>query len=130
MPGTFSPPWDSDPDMHQGTCVTHVPGCMAGSLTSGFLCSWRRGKRFRHSGRMRNPRFYIFANRPMAKKTYDSSSDSEATRRLMINRLVPNLNKTSQRTKRAHICWVYSICSEIFIHYISMSCGSFSSVFC
>ena len=36
MPGTFSPsPRDSDPDMHHGTCVTHVPWCMPGSLTSG-----------------------------------------------------------------------------------------------
>ena len=26
MPGTFfPPPWVSDPDMHHGTCVTHVP---------------------------------------------------------------------------------------------------------
>ena len=38
MPGTFSPPPRvSDPDMHHGTCVTHVPWCMTGSLTSGFL---------------------------------------------------------------------------------------------
>ena len=25
----------SDPDMHHGTCVAHVPWCMSGSLTSG-----------------------------------------------------------------------------------------------
>ena len=38
MPGTFSqPPRVSDPDMHHGTCVTHVPWCMLGSLSSGFL---------------------------------------------------------------------------------------------
>ena len=43
MPGTFSPPRRlSDPDMHHGTCVTHVPWCIPGSLTSGFLWSrWR-----------------------------------------------------------------------------------------
>ena len=36
MPGTFSPlPRVSDPDIHHGTCVTHVPWCMPGSLTSG-----------------------------------------------------------------------------------------------
>ena len=30
MPGTFSPPPRvSDPDMHHGTCVTHVPWCMS-----------------------------------------------------------------------------------------------------
>ena len=29
MPGTFSPPPRvTDPDMHHGTCVTHVPWCM------------------------------------------------------------------------------------------------------
>ena len=47
MPGTFSPPQRvSDPDMHYDTCVTHVPWCMPGSLTSGFLWSLRRGKMF------------------------------------------------------------------------------------
>ena len=43
--GTFSPtPRVSDPDIHHGTCVTHVPWCMPGSLTSGFLWSrwWRK----------------------------------------------------------------------------------------
>ena len=47
MPGTFSPPPRvSDPDMHHGTCTTHVPWCMPGSLTSGFLwCQWW-GKRW------------------------------------------------------------------------------------
>ena len=37
MPGTFPPPptekeTTSDPGMHHGTCVTHVPWCMSGSL--------------------------------------------------------------------------------------------------
>ena len=42
MPGTFSPPLTSkktaivsDPGMHHGTCVTHVPWCMLGALTRG-----------------------------------------------------------------------------------------------
>ena len=41
MPGT--PAHVSDPDMHHGTCVTHVlPWCMPGSLTDGFHWSrWR-----------------------------------------------------------------------------------------
>ena len=44
MPGTPSaPPRASDLDMHQGTCVTHVPWCMSGSLTSGFLLNRWRG---------------------------------------------------------------------------------------
>ena len=47
MPGTFSPPPRfSDPDMHHSTCVTYVPRCIPGSLTSGFLWSYWRGKTF------------------------------------------------------------------------------------
>ena len=69
MPGTFSsPPRVSDPDMHHGTCVTHVPWCMPGSLTSGLLCSRRRGKRPRHSRRMRNTQFYVSAKRPIGQR--------------------------------------------------------------
>ena len=66
MPGTFSPPpRASNPDMHHGTCVTHVPWCMPGSLTSSFFCSRWLGKRSRHSRRMRNPQFYVSGKRPM-----------------------------------------------------------------
>ena len=35
----FPPPRVSHPDLHQGSSVTHVPWCMPGSLTSGFLWS-------------------------------------------------------------------------------------------
>ena len=66
MPGTFSPPPRvSDPGMHRGTCVTHVPWCMSGSLTSSFLWSRWRGKRSQHSWRMRNPQFCVSGKRPM-----------------------------------------------------------------
>ena len=38
MPRTFStPPWVRYPDIYHGTCVTHLPWCMSGSPTSGFL---------------------------------------------------------------------------------------------
>ena len=64
MPGTFSPPPRvSDPDMHPG--VTHVPSCMPGSLTSGFVWRRWRGKRSRHSRRMHIPRFYVCGKRPI-----------------------------------------------------------------
>ena len=67
MPGTFSPPPRvSDPDMHLGTCATHVPWCMPGSLTNGFHWSRWRGKRFRHLRRMRNPQCYVCGKMPMA----------------------------------------------------------------
>ena len=66
MPGTFSSPSRvDDPDMHHSTCVTHVPWCMLRSLTSWFLRSRWRGKRSRHSRRMRNPQFYVSGKGPM-----------------------------------------------------------------
>ena len=72
MPGTFSlAPRVSDPDIHQGTCVTHVPWCMLGSLTSGFLWIQWWGKRSRHSRRMHNPQFEVTGKRPIA--TYTAS---------------------------------------------------------
>ena len=65
-PGTFPPPPQvSDPDMHHGTCVTHVPWCRPGSLTSGFRWSRWRGKRSRHSRHMHNPQFYVSGKRPI-----------------------------------------------------------------
>ena len=55
MPGTFSlPPQVSDPNIHHGTCMTHVSWCMPGSLTSGFLLIRWRGKRFQHSRCLHN----------------------------------------------------------------------------
>ena len=64
MPETFSrPPQVSDPDTYHGTCVTHVPWCMPGSLSSGFLWSRWRQKRSRHSRCMRNPSFYVSGKR-------------------------------------------------------------------
>ena len=66
MPRKFSPPPRvSDSDIHHGTCVTHVPRCMPGSLTSGFLWSRWREKRFRHSRRMRSTQFCVSGKRPM-----------------------------------------------------------------
>ena len=48
------------PDIHHGTCVRHMPWCMPGSLTSGFLWSQGPGIRSRHSRRMRNPHFFTY----------------------------------------------------------------------
>ena len=44
--GNVFPAIARDSDMHHGTCVTHVPWCMPGSLTSGFLSSRGRKKTF------------------------------------------------------------------------------------
>ena len=70
MPETFSPqPRVSVPDMHHGTCVTHVPWCMPRSLTRGFLWGRRRGKRSRYSRRMGNLQFYVSGKRPVTEGT-------------------------------------------------------------
>ena len=67
MPGTFSPPSRvSDSDMHLGTCVTHVPWCMPGSLTSGFLWIRRRGETFPTFPVHAHPQFYLSGKRPIA----------------------------------------------------------------
>ena len=50
----------SDPGMHHGTCVTHVPWCMSGSVARGG-----GRKRFRHSRRMRNTQLYVSGKRPL-----------------------------------------------------------------
>ena len=39
--------------------------CRDPCLTSGFRWSWWRGKRSRHSQRMRNPQFYVSGKRPI-----------------------------------------------------------------
>ena len=69
MPGTFSPsPQVSDPDMHHGTCVTHVPWCMPGSLTSGFLWNRRRGKTFPAFPAHAQPAILLSGKRPITQK--------------------------------------------------------------
>ena len=77
MPGTFFPPSKvSDPEMHHGACVTHVPWCMPGSLTSGFFWRRWRGKRSRYSWRMRNPQFYVSGWRPIDSTMYSAWQSS------------------------------------------------------
>ena len=51
----------SNPDKHRCTCVTYVPWCMSGSLTSVA------GKSSRLSGRMRKPHFCVSGKRPMVE---------------------------------------------------------------
>ena len=47
--------------------MTHVPWCMPGSLTSGFLWSQWREKSSPHSRRMRNPQFDVSGKKPILK---------------------------------------------------------------
>ena len=51
-------------------CATHVPWCMSGLLTSGFIWSRWRGKRSRHSPRMRNPHICVSGKRPMRERAF------------------------------------------------------------
>ena len=102
MPGTFSPPPGvSDSDMQHGTCVTHVPCCMSGSLTNGFLWSRWRGKRSRHSRRMRNPQFYVSDKRPMASRLFGGKLKQSwiSVNWILGNKFQSNLN---QNTKIAY----------------------------
>ena len=71
-----------DPDMHHDTSVTHVPWCMPGSLTSGFLWSQWRGKCSRYSRRMRNPQFYVSGKRSMVVAAMGFQCSHSATKHL------------------------------------------------
>ena len=98
MTGTFSPlPWVSDPDMHRGTCVTHVPWCMPGSLTSGFLWRQWRGKRSWYSCRMCNPTFYVSDKRPISCEIGYHHYYSEIWKGLR-QRCCPNASQISERS--------------------------------
>ena len=67
MPGMISPPPRiSDPDVHHCTCMTQVPWCTTETLTNGFIWSRWRGKRSRHSRRMRNTQVYVSGKWPTA----------------------------------------------------------------
>ena len=119
MPATFSPPPRvSDPDMYHGTCVTHVPWCMPGSLTSGFYWSWRRGKRSRYSRRMRNPQFYVSGKRPMEySNSYNVLSIKRAIR---DEKSLKNLGsyiskKHTMASKIFHLCKSRTIKCKTFI---------------
>ena len=72
MPGTFSPPLRvSGSDMHHSTCVTHVPWCMPGSLTRGFLWIRRRGKTFPAFPAHAQAAIYVSGKRPIYRTVSD-----------------------------------------------------------
>ena len=80
MPGSFSPPPRvSDPGMHHGMCVTHMPWCMLGSLTSGSLWSWWYGNCSRHSRRMRSPQFTYLVRGSFLLFQFQLSGNEEIT---------------------------------------------------
>ena len=99
----FPPPQQvSDPDMHHGTCVTHVPRCMPGSLTSGFLWSRWREKRSRHSRRMRNRNFMYLVRGPLGLDRWPMTSpkigrDPIKLRRdaFLVNHILKNWSRSN-----------------------------------
>ena len=98
MPGRFSPsPRVSDPDMHHGTCVTHVPWSMPWSLTSGFLWSRWWGKRFRHSRRMHNTQFYVSGKRPMETSLHSTISSRMLLLILALTAMLVHLISVGKR---------------------------------
>ena len=83
LPGSFSPPSRvTHPDMQHGTCMTHVPWCILGSLTSGFLRNRWWGKRSQHFWRMHSPQYYVSGNRPMG--AHSSCQTIETCKRIQI----------------------------------------------
>ena len=105
MPGTFLRHRGlADPDMRHGTCVTHVPWCMPGSLTSGFLWSWWRAKRSRHSLRMRNLQFYVSAKRPPLRNPYGRHNEHDDVSNhqphdCLLNRLFRHRSKKTSKLR-------------------------------
>ena len=70
------PATSSKRSRHASRYVKHVPWCMPGLQTSGFLWSRWRGKRSRHSRRKRNPQTYVTGKRPMANILWWDALDS------------------------------------------------------
>ena len=115
MPGTFSPsPHVSDPDMHHGTCVTHVPWCMPGSLTSGFIWNRRRGKTF--------PAFRAHAQPAILRIWKEVHGLTHV--RLYLNRCRPNSLTNIWITRPR--C-VISILTSIFSHNNDVIMGTMAS---
>ena len=105
MPGTFSPSLRvSDPDMHHGTCVTHVPWCMPRSLTSGFLRSRRWGKTFPACPAHAHTQFYVSGKRPIISWFEWHWYMTGATTPILWEHL-PTINRTHDMLTMFHHFW-------------------------
>ena len=72
MSGTLSPQQRvSDPDIHHGTSVMHVPWCMPESLTCGFRWSGWSQKRSWYFRRMRYSKFCVSGKRSIARHSHN-----------------------------------------------------------
>ena len=105
------PPRVSDPNMHHGTCVTHEPWCMPGSLTSGFLWSQWLVKRSRYSRRMRNPQFYVSGKRgpyQRYQRWYNPNKTNHNKNMCIVN----GIYCKSVRLKPRHSCAQRRFCDQ------------------
>ena len=89
-------PLVSDPGMHNGTCVTHAPWCMSGSLTRGG------GENVPAFPAHAHPQFYVSGKRPMRKRSnitrYCMHHSNGSGRTLIILWI---------RTNNPAECWAY-----------------------
>ena len=71
MPGTFSPPPASmeNASLWSRHTSRHVRYARA-VMHAGISILWGRGKRSRHSRRMRNPKFYVSGKRPITPNNH------------------------------------------------------------
>ena len=117
------PPRVGDPDMHHGTCVTRVLWCMPGSLTSGFLWYRWRGKRSRHSRRMRNLQCYVSGKMPM--QWISLKNKMLHNRRYLLQTTKPLLMTTGNLRAANNACIVqkeYSIQDSTYTDNICRKC--------
>ena len=115
--GTFFPlyrhqrkPLVIDPGMYHGTCVTHVPWCMSGSLTRGENVP-------SIPGACRNPQFNVSSERPMwwtltlpGANTVWNRYDAEITRSYDVNR-------ESIMGARRHLHYLWNTNMAAWLHF-------------
>ena len=87
MPVMFSsPPRVSDPVMHHGTCVTHVPWSMPGSLTFPAFPVHAR------------PAFYISGKRPITSMCVFAGKEATSDASLLVIKGLPHETPWLRRT--------------------------------
>ena len=129
----FPPPSQvGDPDMHHGTCVTHVPWCMPGSLTSGFLWSRWRGKRSLHSRRMRNPHFHVSGKKPIVPEMMTTFMYWKTRRTMIWSTIIhgemfnsfPSLSDVRYHCQYLKRMWRIALPKGNYLHGYATKCTS------
>ena len=98
-----TPPQVSDPDMYQGTCATHVPWCMPGSLTSSFL--WSGGGNVPGILGVWITRKFTYLVRGPYRWTY-SCEVCSSYRSLLDTQYVDGMGNYVKVLERLLICWL------------------------